>query len=433
MSGFKLLPILLVLCHLAASAEERVNLICEVQTTDGVKSISLEKEISAEKHDDGTYRVEEDLYDNAVDECDRHNAYSGKILPSIIGKVGSLLFPLGSKQRKANYQQAKAKHTQVQRDPEKTMVVFFHGTGSNPITDLNSSAFPSYDEEEKGGGELLSFLQHRMAENGAEQGVDYIALHGVGSGNLQITNLHSKFMAKDAYSWRDGTGFGSGAYENVENAILHLKGITKNPALEAIMAKQTKDIKRVSKLIVFGWSRGAVTAIQFATELYLDPELKDLDVHLFVIDAVPGLGNISFASWKNIFHLYPNVKTYFGAYAENERSMGFTPLVPRVADSSDLFSRNRKAMIIGEFPGNHGTLVGNIWNQKTRTDSARTITSFAAQARIMRGLAQAFIVSHGGFLTGIEYHAGRPSSTMDEIAKFTLQDFETVLKNLSEF
>ena len=430
-----LLVVLSSLFHLAAFSKNEASLFCEVHSGDlhlGIKSISLDETMEAETDEDGTLRVDEDQYSYLVDKCDRHNVFSGKVLPSIVAKIGSLLAPLGSKERKAKYRATKEKLQNVKRDPEKTMVIFFHGTGSNPITDLTGEAFPSYDEE-KGGGELLSFLRARMEENGAQEGVDFISLHGPGSGNIQNTNFHTKFMEKDSYSFNHGTLSGSGAYENVQNAILHLKGVTNNPALEKPMADHLSEILRVGKVIVFGWSRGGVTAIQFARDMYHDPLLKDVKLDLFVIDAVPGLGNISFGSWKNIFHLYPNVESYFAAYSQDERSFGFTPLVPRVADNESLFSKKRKVMIISEFPGNHGTLVGNIWDQKSRTSTARTVTSFAALARVVRGLAQAFIVSHGGHLSGVEYHAKRPTSTMAEISKLMLQDFEIVNANMSDF
>lgn len=427
-----LVTVSFLVAHFGLYAKDNVNLFCEVYTAEGLKSIPLDEQMEADKDDDGTYRVDEEEYGYAVDRCDRHNIHSGKILPSIIAKIGSYVFPLGSKFRKEKYKKAKVEAARAARDPEKTMVIFFHGTGSNPIDDINSPAFPSY-EEDRGGGELLSFLQKRMKNNGAEEGLDYIALHGPGSGNLQVTNYHTKFMSKDAYSWTAGSALGSGSSENVENAMLHLKGVTNNPALEDIMAKHAQSIKSVGKLIVLGWSRGSVTAIQFARDLYHDPELKDIAVHLFVVDPVPGMGNITFGMWKNIFHIYPNVKSYFGAYAQDERSVGFTPLVPRISDSTDLFSSKRKAMVIAEFPGNHGTLVGNTWNQKTRTESARTIESFGALARIVRGLAQSFVVSNGGHMSGVEYHAGHAPMAMAEISESMLQDFEIVHADMAQF
>lgn len=432
-----LLAILVSLVHVTASAKapkQQVNILCEVTVNEsvGAETIPLEITVKAEADDEGNFRVSEKKYLEALDACDRRNVFTGRVLPSIVAKVGSTLRPLGSKLRKLVYHEAKNKHQKTDRDPERTMVIFFHGTGSNPIADMQNPSFPSYDEE-KGGGELLSSLQTRMREHGAEEGVDFIALHGPGSGNIQIPNLHTKFMVKDAYSHSTGTIAGSGAYENVENAILHLKGITKNPAMEDLMAKQIDRIKRVGKLIVLGWSRGAVTAIQFAHDLHHDPELKNLDVHLFVVDPVPGLGNLTFKAWKNIRYLYPNVKSYFGAYAQDERSTGFTPLVPRVSDHKDLFSKTRKTTVIAEFPGNHATLVGNIWDQKARTELAKTIPSFAALARIVRGLAQAFIISNGGHLSGVEYHLGKPTSTMDELAKMMIQDFSVVLNDMPQF
>lgn len=428
----------LSIIHLEVTGET-VSLYCEVPTENTyIESTYMGEQIPAERHEDGTFRVEEETYARLLDSCDRRNKYSGKILPSIIATsgysmlpYGSTTLPLGSKSRKANYAAAKANYNQIKRDPEKTMVVFFHGTGSNPIKDIDNKFYPNYDEE-KGGGELLSFLQSRMKENGAEEGLDYISLHGVGSGNLQVTNLHTKFMAKDSYVWL-GTVAGSGTSENVENAMLHLKGITNNPCMEEKMAQQGESIKRVGKLVVVGWSRGSVTAIQFAHDLYKDPELKDINVHLFVVDPVPGLGNVSGGYWKNIFYLTPNVKSYFGAYAQDERSFGFTPLVPRVSDETNRFSDSRKAMVVAEFPGGHATLVGNTWDKKDWSDTARRLDSFAALARVVRGLAQTFIVSHSGNLSGVEYEAGRPSKTLDEIAVPMQKDFDHVLNNMSEF
>ena len=190
------------------------------------------------------------------------------------------------------------------------MVIFFHGTGSNPIDDLTSDTFTDYDQSSAEKiGELLSFWK-KNAEKGAKEGTDFLVLHGPVAAIYKPRDFHDNFFASQRYSFSAGQLMGSGVEENIQHAIMHLKGITKNPALETQMVEQGQNIRQVGRLVVIGWSRGAVTAIKFARDLYKDPDLKELDVHLLAIDPVPGMGNISLGLWKNIFHLYPNVKHY---------------------------------------------------------------------------------------------------------------------------
>ena len=55
-----------------------------------------------------------------------------------------------------------------------------------------------------------------------------------------------------------------------------------------------------------------------------------------------------------------------------------------------------------------------------------------ASARIVRGIALAYIVEHGGVMDEIRYHLGKPN-TLDELLQLMLKDFNTVLKFMKTF
>jgi hypothetical protein len=79
----------------------------------------------------------------------------------------------------------------------------------------------------------------------------------------------------------------------------------------------------ISTINLIGHSRGAVTAIMTAWELYyLFPDAR---VNIFAIDPVPGTGTLS----PEMTSLAPNVETYVGIYAIDEVSAGFNGVIPR--------------------------------------------------------------------------------------------------------
>jgi hypothetical protein len=354
--------------------------------------------------------------------------------PALTVEVSGKKLPLGSPAIEAQYEQmVKSVYPTIERNSENVLVVFFHGTGSNPL-DRDHAAYPDYEEDQsstRGGGELLSWLQSAMVDVGAQRNLDFLAIHGVGSGNRQITNLHENFTAADSYGGARSTAIGSGTAENILHGLMHLKGETKNPALKEEMLEIGPKLRAVGKVIIVGWSRGGVTGIQFARDMYKDPELKDIEVHMLSIDPVPGFGNMTLGLWKNIFHIYPNVKQFTGIYAKNERSVGFTPVIPhRVDEAGTRLSDDLLNKIVMEIPGNHASLVGNVFRSKhTQTD---THPAIIASARIVRGFAQAYIYQNGGLLDGIQYKLGR-YVLRSVAAGLMVKDFQKILKHMDVF
>lgn len=84
-----------------------------------------------------------------------------------------------------------------------------------------------------------------------------------------------------------------------------------------------------------------------ANAMLADPQLKDIPVNIFAIDPVPG--PLNFQPEK--VSLGKNVKEYVGFYARDERSKGFTCVIPTVVADTK--------MHIFPISGRHATLVGN--------------------------------------------------------------------------
>jgi len=96
-----------------------------------------------------------------------------------------------------------------------------------------------------------------------------------------------------------------------------------------------------------GWSRGGISCHMLANAMAQDPVLRDIPVNIFVIDPVPGIGNLQ----SQRVTLAGNVREYVGFYSRDERSKGFACVIPSVEPDT--------RMCIYPMPGRHATLVGN--------------------------------------------------------------------------
>ncbi|WP_337239452.1 hypothetical protein [Proteus faecis] len=256
------------------------------------------------------------------------------------------------------------------------LTVYLCGTGSNSFDNNN----PTFWQ-----GELVSTLAHN---NQGREFAQWFIIDGPGSGNLQEDDL---WVESPNYSDIKGSLFGSGWEENVNHALCLMKGnfdwqreklteeqynqlkkagipiedvkvtgsflwrkydygdrqVTQQQLQQQIIRIFRKDGIIPTQVNLVGWSRGGITCHMLANAMLADPQLKDIPVNIFAIDPVPG--PLNFQPEK--VTLGKNVKEYVGFYARDERSKGFTCVIPTVVANTK--------MHIFPISGRHATLVGN--------------------------------------------------------------------------
>lgn len=256
------------------------------------------------------------------------------------------------------------------------LTVYLCGTGSNSFDNNN----PTFWQ-----GELVSTLAQN---NQGREFAQWFIVDGPGSGNLQEDDL---WVESPNYSDIKGSLFGRGWEENVNHALCLMKGhfdwqreklteqqynqlkkagipiedvkvtgsflwrkydygarhVTQQQLQQQIIRIFRKDGIIPTQVNLVGWSRGGITCHMLANAMLADPQLKDIPVNIFAIDPVPG--PLNFQPEK--VSLGKNVKEYVGFYARDERSKGFTCVIPTVAADTK--------MHIFPISGRHATLVGN--------------------------------------------------------------------------
>lgn len=260
----------------------------------------------------------------------------------------------------------------------RIVTVFLRGTCSN------SDDYQDYDRYYM--GELISTLckNHELA--GGEKYFSYISVDGPGSGNKDHKD---RFVNPGSYPEMLQKTFAYGRDEALAHVIAVLKGeriwrpdnTSVTPEEEALL-KRLKEIP-IIKVNIIGWSRGGAHAIMLAHLMANDPLLRHILVSIFSIDPVPGL--LLSNSW--VVTLPTNVIEYNGAYAINEYSGGFNPVIPKAQDPSatkvNLYFLN----------GHHSTLVGNCqWRKKGKFVENYDLT---AASKITRDLVEKFLTRHG--------------------------------------
>ena len=256
-----------------------------------------------------------------------------------------------------------------------TLTIFFCGTGSTKFDTSNSNYW---------NGELVSTLaSHHTGREFAE----WIVVDGPGSSNLQADEL----FTKSADYGLSGTLFGKGWEENVLHAMNIIKGkcdwqrqqlteaeynrlkaagipiedvkiegswfwrkynygersVTQQKLQEQIIKTFRKDGIIPTQVNLVGWSRGGISCHMLANAMFNDSALKSIPVKILAIDPVPGIGNFQ----EHRVKLNSNVKEYVGFYARDERSKGFSCVIPQTATGTRTH--------IFPIPGRHATLVGN--------------------------------------------------------------------------
>lgn len=257
-----------------------------------------------------------------------------------------------------------------------TLTIYFCGTGSSKFDSSN----PNYWN-----GELVSTLANN---NLGREFAEWVVIDGPGSGNLQDDELWVK--SGEHYDWT-GNLFGMGWKENIQHAMQIMKGnvdwqreklteeqynqlkkagipiqdvevtgsffwrhydygtrkVTQQQLQQQIIKMFRKDGIIPTRVNLVGWSRGGVSCHMLANAMLADPALKNIPVNIFAIDPVPGPLNFQ----NDKVTLGPNVKEYVAFYAQDERSKGFSCVIP-IMDKSTVAH-------IYPMRGRHGTLVGN--------------------------------------------------------------------------
>lgn len=257
-----------------------------------------------------------------------------------------------------------------------TLTVYFCGTGSNKFDDTHVNYW---------NGELISTL---AANNKGKEFAEWIILDGPGSGNLQSDEL---WVKSGDYGQLRGRLFGSGWNENIQHALNIMKGhvdwqrekltkenyeqlkkagipiedvevtgsfwwrkydygdrkVTQQALQQQIIKTFRKGQILPTQVNLVGWSRGGLSCHMLANAMLADPVLTTIPVNIFAVDPVPGTGN--FKSDK--VTLGSNVKEYVAFYAKDERSTGFSCVIPE--------THNTTRVHIYPMSGRHATLVGN--------------------------------------------------------------------------
>ncbi len=291
------------------------------------------------------------------------------------------------------------------------LTIFFCGTGSNKF-DFNHKNFWA--------GELVSTL---AGNHPGREFAEWIVVDGPGSGNLQADEL----FAETREYGLSGTLFGHGWDENVRHALDIIKGkcewerkelteadynrlkaagiaieevkvegswlwrtynygersVTQQRLQEQIIATFRKDGVIPTRVNLVGWSRGGISCHMLANAMYNDSELKAVPVNIFAIDPVPGIANFQ----QDKTELRDNVKEYVAIYARDERSKGFSCVIP-------LTARNTKVSVY-PMAGRHATLVGNATSSGDAPSNAADLKALVEPGRIVRHLAEACLKRWG--------------------------------------
>ncbi|MBI6154969.1 hypothetical protein JEP92_23165 [Serratia surfactantfaciens] len=257
-----------------------------------------------------------------------------------------------------------------------TFTVYFCGTGSNKFDDTNDDYW---------NGELVSTL---ASNNLGREFAEWIQIDGPGSGNLQDDEL---WVQSGEHYKLTGISLGYGWKENVKHALHIMKGdfdwqrekltkeqyhilkkhgipiqdvektgsffwrhydygsreITQQKLQQQIIKIFRKDDVLPTQVNLIGWSRGGISCHMLANAMLSDPVLESVPVNIFAIDPVPGPLNFQ----QDKVSLGKNVKEYVAFYARDERSKGFSCVIPETEKST--------AVHIYPMPGRHATLVGN--------------------------------------------------------------------------
>ncbi|PNG45129.1 hypothetical protein A1354_04620 [Pseudomonas asplenii] len=284
------------------------------------------------------------------------------------------------------------------------LTIFFCGTGSNKFDTTHENFWD---------GELVSTL---AANHTGREFAEWIVVDGPGSGNLQADDLFTKTKEYGL----TGTLFGKGWEENVQHALNVIKGkcdwqrvqlteaeynrlkaagipiddvkvegswmwrkynygdrsITQQKLQEGIIRTFRKDGIIPTRVNLVGWSRGGISCHMLANAMLKDSQLKSIPVNIFALDPVPGIGNFQ----ENRVKLGANVKEYVAFYARDERSKGFSCVIPQTATGTKTS--------VYPMAGRHATMAGNATADGGVPANASDLKTLVEPGRVVRHYAE---------------------------------------------
>ncbi|HEY4219102.1 MAG TPA: hypothetical protein VGM67_18295 [Gemmatimonadaceae bacterium] len=234
-------------------------------------------------------------------------------------------------------------------------------------------------------GEIVSTL---AKNNRGHEYADWILIDGPGSGNYQSKML---WVKPGDYSDAHGIATGAGMDENVKHAIAVLKnepghrtlGVTPQMLQQQIIKMRRKKVVPTAVNLI-GWSRGAVTCIMIANAIAADKALEGVSVRIFAVDPVPGGVNQSF--YSSMTQLPKCVTEYYGVYARDEVSRGFSPVIPKKMST-------HTAIWLLPLPGMHASVAGNSWVDKK--SEVRSVYNLQGPGRVARYWAERCLTRWG--------------------------------------
>lgn len=282
------------------------------------------------------------------------------------------------------------------------------------------AAMTEYGQSDYFQGEIVSTLSR---QNTGKEFVDWIQIDGPGSGNLQDKILWSK---PGNHYEATGSGLGYGLQVNVRHAMGVIKNTFDDSLYEdeewedsftgetgttlaaikshgmnsgrptssraaitpQLLQQQIAKMGRtggVTQVNLMGWSRGAVTCIAIANAI--QQECNGVRVNIFAVDPVPG-AYAETTSWQKT-ELPACVDEYFGVYARDEVSVGFSPVIPKLKGHTN--------MTLLPLPGMHASLAGNSHLDKNALVSSPW--NLEAPGRIARNWAEDCLLGWGTNMT----------------------------------
>lgn len=191
----------------------------------------------------------------------------------------------------------------------------------------------------------------------------------IGAPELLTTLANIQATLPDQYKvYIPGVGVDYAGNENVLTMANPSFPFPGTRGWDACMDEAANEVRRIlvngndSDAIVnlVGWSRGGATAIAFVKKrLTVDDAIysRISRINILALDPVTGDSNalIGPQLGPDYFILPDKVADYIGIYADDERSVLFGPVLPKVENTE------KTRTYLFRVPGSHETLVGNRW------------------------------------------------------------------------